>query len=625
MELLFWPSKEKLQQEIDSLNLKISDNFNFFQESLNHLNEKLKKTDEKNRDELSLIKKQIQELEESHRLYVEFKKTDLPRNTNQKINSLLKKIRDNFKKDNTNKENIETLNKFFEEAKRKVEDNNWFMELFSHSIRDHIDDNIDFSFYPDSIWETNEQKIFLNAFTIEYINILEKIKAPLWKINKDSKKWLLVGKKEIFTILITIFSQEKSLEKLGTIWFTLNDWQYNDIYEIENVSRTRFKKVKKDVLEDEEETQISQKNEKELRKNNNRVMELFSHSIRDHIEDNVDFSLYPDSIIETKKQKRFLDYFTDEYIKFLEATGKSKFLQKIDKNNKSRLLIWPDEILNISERFFRYPENKDVNLWDINFYIIDKTDSWEYKDKYKLKNVSFERFWASLQNLSNYFIENLREKVWKTSEKEKAINENKEVMISNLLNFLNLIKDIESNDNPKAENYEWSSAEGLYQYLTENGNLKDKKRYLSSFEKATHRVLNHKEREIWRYLWNFFDLFLEKENWQYKKSYSQIKSISTKEGEINFSPLNMNRNEQIAFFLLEISWYEKHYLEKWKDWKLIKWKERPEPKIIWNILLGDEKSIWEFYSKIHHTNPDEKTIQRYNERKKKYTFTKVEL
>jgi len=68
-------------------------------------------------------------------------------------------------------------------------------------------------------------------------------------------------------------------------------------------------------------------------------MELFSHSIRDHIEDNVDFSLYPDSIIETKKQKRFLDYFTDEYIKFLEATEKSKVLQKIDKNNKSRLLI----------------------------------------------------------------------------------------------------------------------------------------------------------------------------------------------------------------------------------------------------------------------------------------------
>jgi len=62
------------------------------------------------------------------------------------------------------------------------------MELFYHSIRDHIDANIDFSFYPDSIWETNEQKIFLNAFTIEYINILEKIKAPLWKINKDSKK-----------------------------------------------------------------------------------------------------------------------------------------------------------------------------------------------------------------------------------------------------------------------------------------------------------------------------------------------------------------------------------------------------------------------------------------------------
>ena len=192
------------------------------------------------------------------------------------------------------------------------------------------------------------------------------------------------------------------------------------------------------------------------------------------------------------------------------------------------------------------------------------------------------------------------------------IEKNKDIIKNNLITFLLLMIEIESDWDTKKKNPR-SSAEWLWQWLTKNWKYEtvyfDWKKWTAEKEESKNYI---NEKTV--YLTSSIETILQ----NIKEEYQNQNEILE---DLNFIPKNFKKqnnikitniwlDKQLKLLCLSLSAYNTNK----KIWKKIVSSD----KLVTKILLWDIDAIRVFYDYFHHTKPDKATIARVDEILPKY-------
>ena len=298
-------------------------------------------------------------------------------------------------------------------------------------------------------------------------------------------------------------------------------------------------------------------------------------------------------------------------------------------------IIWFDDEL-VEKLFKSKIPKQEINLWTLNFsankkYLVNKQNKvsnvikkniskvtsntkhfekniYNHNQKLATKDVMerkkiVEEFLDSLEMKKYYTLvlkklENKSVRVWtkKVVFTKQFIEKNKDKLISNLKNFILFIISVESDFNPLNKNNS-SSAQGLAQWLVNNGSLKiDKKwhkyRWTSSWETTLNMIIKSYSKDK-----------------NYKKLIQSIIPVT----HIISSKVTSNITEKTKSKLskdkypITLSW--ENQIKILALFLPLKWC-----KFFMLALLGNERWFKNYYKYIHHTKPDKDTLNRIKER-----------
>lgn len=406
---LFWnPSREDVSQEFSEL--KASSVDDFFQSSLATLEQRIKEVPDRS-PELALISHQIEELHELNRLYREEYSHPMTLEANQEIGAkfhlVLQKIENWQNLEETRKE-IEAL--IDEELDRLADTINPFSE---RSVRDIVEQNVDILDYTwETWWESELWEKFLAVFTIGYINVIKEYAGY------DSDEGLQCDEGDIIEILSHIkrkFSQDEITE-LGEISFKTASWQWEIVYWLYDVLEYKESYTEEEILEALQNKQTSYE------------------FVSDYIPVSRLIELYLSWFILEDKE-RFQKFIQKSEILWLLSSFQIKSL--FEKGYISREIAW--NTLEW-ENGFQEDKNEALSLWDA----------------------------LDIFGFSKDFQEKLNIIFWRELDAEE---------LQKLKKMIQFFLFIESNGKYtetiwgyNVKNYAGvSSAEGYFQYLTQNG------------------------------------------------------------------------------------------------------------------------------------------------------------
>ncbi len=304
----------------------------------------------------------------------------------------------------------------------------------------------------------------------------------------------------------------------------------------------------------------------------------------------------------------------------------------------------------IQEWFLTIKELKEIN-YTVYLELSYLKENIEIKPKIK-------EFWETMirLNLNWLTIKRSEKDWWDINIDEKFLNQHMKILLENLQSLCLVFVDIESkNWNPESKN-DTSSAEWLYQFLTNNWKIaieyqtikdwktiwisssevtekikkEDKTREVrntSSYESALNKIPNLIKQLKEKIKSNESDIFilqslqknkksintnnlnnLEEKNKQLKQNILTLKNLFIKATwytEVKIitqkltwwkSPFELNSSEQTTLFLVSIFWEEIQKITS-NNYILL-------------ALLWDTWWLKELYKKFHHRKPDEATISR---------------
>ncbi len=359
-------SKEELKKQIDdSQSLEESKDF------LNKKLEKLSKNELTYKEQL-FLENQIQEheeLKEVYDYYFEEKKL-LWDKTKSSLNKLFEEYTDSVIWEN----NFEDIGNNLENGREKFD-----------FFRDKVKQNIDIKTNIESLYETENIKHFIDQFTLEYINFLDKNYEKAYEFfKKNGFKNLLLDDKELNYILYNIVSDfiDKKSEFNNQIEFNIKGNKTTII----NILDYRINIISKRNIEKQKE---------EIRKNKKEKLNLWLLLINWNFEDK-----------DIKRIKSILSTDIEDYddlkIKYIKDV-----LLKEQLITKERLLLLMEN------------ENKNFNYLDFleNFHLTNKVEKvaldlieskWiEIKDKEVILNNlrSFLMFFIDMES-DGYNVEN---------------------------------------------------------------------------------------------------------------------------------------------------------------------------------------------------------------------------
>ncbi len=429
------------------------------------------------------------------------------------------------------------------------------------SYRDIIKSNIDIKWVLENLYESNIIKDFYNIFTDNYTNfILEKNNTEKKYHDFSKNTWLDLTEEELFKIIndtIEVLYDTKN-EEYNNIWFTA-------IFKLKNWKQI-VKNIKKTDL-----------NNKWDNLNTNKIIDTFTKYYIGH---------------NTQQPYNWpLSFFLEK-----EKSGIGKISNLLRKEEKDPNFLLSEFIeknwLPESTKILLKRLLKESLVWTVAVINIDK-GNW----KIESKQITYTD--KSSKNKNEYSIE-------KNSDK----------LIKNLEKIIILTLNIESSWWKNIENYNWSWAEWYYQIHTKNWKIWyeklidevyidiDKKEYdkiilqnkSNKKEKVQVRTINKSSsyKTAIKYLIKNNSKFVNKN--QYLKApsiWNRIIDVNKKEIQWISWPMDLTAEEQTNLWLIDlfgrISDNRKSYLA--------------------NMLIWSQSDAKEFYKKIQHTVPDEKTIK----------------
>lgn len=368
----------------------------------------------------------------------------------------------------------------------------------------------------------------------------------------------------------------------------------------------------------------------ELDRLNDNLLDIADTSVRDFVEKHVDVIGVFESVYASDEIEDFFELFTIEYINFLEERNLT-IDTKANNLNLSKfelrdILKRLNKIINIDkdikftiqdDSWAPFEINKSFVLNNMNIGIIERSwtinikKSKEWSEKVNIvkhtKNMAEVKEIIETDNMRNLLSDlidfrllNRRVHVKNNSKveiKEGIPEDDRKIMIDNLINFFLFVIDVESDWRSLVKNTQWSTWAWLAQILStwvckdwtlqSDWKCKDWERLTSAMETYLNRLI------------------LLSNKFKNKKSYSYIKDLIPN-SRINYKSdkkfTDYNAEDQIKILIASTFAY----------WKLERKNNPSEKNSIKNdaythlvlIALWNAWSMQKIYTGFHHTKPE---------------------
>ncbi|MFK7780130.1 MAG: hypothetical protein QM490_03195 [Candidatus Gracilibacteria bacterium] len=525
------------------------------------------------------------------------------------------------------------------------------------SYRDYIEENVNITRWPESIFEGEKVRDFYNLFTLEYLNYIENFysEEDIRERHNNIKNGLVLPKKIIKGILYRLLNNNwrKLIDLNNDLIINIGGkkerFSIKDIKGEINTDKIEKTRVEKEIMKAEKEKKekihrmqlldeilIKINNFKGTIKKIGQVTPLQKNETAKIVKEKLIKYLIISGTLEKSKISSILIIkngfddanFAATYEKILKENGQNKKVKKIDK--EYAILLLENLLDNINdlnltrEKTVYISNNIEISVENEYLFIDYLLRTGEItKDQLLQKSEKFESFnylnfidrYGLSEEVENTYIQFLTRKIKNLNVyingkvikiTPEFVQENQAIIINNLTVLNKIIVGIES-DGINKDNHNGSGAKGYFQFHTANGASDRNEGKYNSFETALRRA--YKDLSGFKYI----------PNQEFKNHDNVPQWIVDAYNNKNTDPKDLTASQQNSLFVIDMFNNGKKVINGMGHKKGI-------PDYIGLAIIGNLWSVEKFYKLFHHTAPDKATIKRIKDYSKKYTseFTQID-